>query len=132
MSTLTTPSVDQLKRALSIAQEIDKLQSELGAILGDQPAKVASVPAKRAKAAAPVTRKGKRTMSPEARERIAAAQRARWSKARGESSASSSNGEESPKGKPAKAKKRTISPEGRARIAEAAKRRWAKQRQSAS
>jgi len=70
-------------------------------------------------------------MSPEARERIAAAQRARWAKAKGgASSASVATGAEKKSG-PSKSggrkgKKRTMSAEGRARIAEAARRRWAK------
>ena len=56
---------------------------------------------------------GRRMMSAAARERIAAAQRARWAKQRGEEKA------------PRRAK-RKMSAEGRARIAAAARARWAK------
>ena len=63
-------------------------------------------------------RRGKRTMSPEARARIAAAQRARWAKQKGlnaQSPKAASNG------KP----KRRLSAAGRKAIAAAAQRRWA-------
>ena len=62
---------------------------------------------------APEGRRGKRTMSAEARERIAAAQRARWAK------------QKSGRGGAARAK-RKMSAEGRARIAAAQRARWAK------
>ena len=63
-----------------------------------------------------VGRPGKRFLSPEARERIAAAQRLRWSKHRKGQSAGEKTG----------GKRRTMSAAGRARIAAAAKARWAK------
>jgi hypothetical protein len=79
------PSVDQLKKALEIAEKIKVLESQLAAILGSSApvAKAASV-----QESAPVAKKGKapkavkkkRELSPEAREKIAAAQRARWAK----------------------------------------------------
>ena len=66
-------------------------------------------------------RGGKRTMSPEARERIAAAQRARWAKApKGKASAAVGKNA----AKPASGK-RKMSAAGRKRIAEAARARWA-------
>lgn len=67
-------------------------------------------------------RGGKRTtMSPEARERIAAAQRARWAKAgKGKASVAVENNP----AKPASGK-RKMSAAGRKRIAEAARARWA-------
>jgi hypothetical protein len=116
------PSVDQLKRAIVIAEQIQKLQAELAAILGSP----ASAPV--AAAPKPTTSKpakaGKRTMSPEARERIAAAQRARWAKSKGTAPAAAApKAPAKPAGK-AKAK-RKISPEGRAKMAAAAKKRWA-------
>ena len=58
--------------------------------------------------------RGRRAMSAAARERIAAAQRARWARQRG------SGGGGQPKAK------RKMSAEGRARIAAAARARWAK------
>lgn len=63
---MNTPSTDQLKRALKISQDIQKLEAELAAILGGK--KVSSASGT------------KRNMSPEARERIAEAQRKRWAK----------------------------------------------------
>ena len=69
-------------------------------------------------------------MSPEAREKIAAAQRARWAKSKGSiidvvSPLDTLN--KASKGKAAKPakKKRKLSPEGRARIVAALKARWA-------
>jgi hypothetical protein len=88
-------------------------------------------------------RRGRRALSDAARARIAAAQRARWAKARkerpdappdGESTPPSApepdpgaetTGSPGPAGKPLK-KKRTLSPEARARIVAAQKARWAK------
>jgi glucan-binding YG repeat protein len=129
MSQISTPSIDRLKRAVEVAEQIEKLQSELASILGDQHAvpaapvaKIAQV-AKVAKvAASKPAGKGKRTMSPEARERIAAAQRARWAKSRGSAVAKPAASAAAPK---AKAGKRSLSPEAREKIAAAARRRWA-------
>jgi hypothetical protein len=64
---------------------------------------------------APAPSTGKRMMSPAARERIAAAQRARWARQQ-----ATDNGVRKPT--------RRMSPEGRARIAAAARARWAKAR----
>ncbi len=64
--------------------------------------------------------RGRRKLSPAARARIAAAQRARWAKMKGES-------ETSKPAAPAK-KKRRMSKEGRARIIAATKARWARVR----
>jgi hypothetical protein len=125
MSQISTPSIDRLKRAVEVAEQIEKLQSELASILGSQPA-VSSAPVARAAkvAASKPAVKGKRTMSPEARERIAAAQRARWAKSRGAAVAKPASAASSPATK-AKPGKRTLSPEAREKIAAAARRRWA-------
>jgi hypothetical protein len=76
--------------------------------------------------AAPLKR---RTMSAEAREKIAAAQRARWAKVR---IAASHPAVKRDPGRPPKAqtirKRRTISAAGRERIAAAQRARWAKQK----
>jgi len=106
------PTLTQLKQAIIIAEQIEKLQAELASLLGGDRV-VVSVP----KAASPpVAKSRKRTMSPEARERIAAAQRARWAKSKGIVKA--------PTAKPVK-KKRGLTPEGRARIVAALKARHA-------
>lgn len=81
-----------------------------------------SVPAAN-EAAAPIALPatgGKRTMSPEARARIAAAQRARWSATR-KGQPKPAPVQASSDGKP----KRKMSAAGRRAIAEAARRRWA-------
>jgi hypothetical protein len=115
MSTLLT-SVDQLKRAIVVAEQIEKLQAELSVILGGQSTPIASPKTETA------GRKGKRTMSIEAREKIAAAQRARWAKSKGQKTAPAVLGKS---GKAAK-KKGGMSAAGRAAIVAAQKARWAK------
>lgn len=74
----TTPSAAQLKRAARIAEKLEKLEKELAGILGQtrshSKADNAAQPGK--------ARKKRRTMSPEAREKIAAAQRKRWAKSK--------------------------------------------------
>ena len=62
-------------------------------------------------------------MSAQGRARIAAAQRARWAKSKGESA-----GPVAPATK--RKKRRKMSPEARARIVAAQKKRWAKFRKS--
>jgi hypothetical protein len=117
---MSTPSIDQLKRALAIAEQIQKLEAEFARIVGGT-SSVASEP--KAVKASPTKRKGRRTMSAEARQKIAAAQRARWAKSKG-SSAATAKAAPSPKTK----KKRKLSPEGRARIVAALKARHAAKR----
>ncbi len=116
----TTPSIDQLKRAITISEQIQKLESELASILGSS-AK-ASAPAKVAAVAVKTVKGRKRGLSAEGRARIAAAQKARWAKVKGTVVAA-------PAAAPKKGKrkgKRNLSPEARARIVAAVKRRWAK------
>lgn len=69
------PTTSQLRKAVIISEKLDALEVELAAILGGS-----SAPAKAVKA--PKAKKTKRTMSPEAREKIAAAQRKRWAKSK--------------------------------------------------
>ena len=70
-------------------------------------------------------RSGKRTMSPEARERIAAAQRARWAKAGAGKTKSSTSDNGAATASKGSSGKRKMSAAGRKRIAEAARARWA-------
>jgi hypothetical protein len=70
MSTLGNLSIDQLKRAIHVREQMDSLQEELDGILGGE---------------IPVPRAGKRKMSAAARAKIAAAQKARWAKLKGPS-----------------------------------------------
>jgi len=99
MNSLTDLTVAQLRQAAELKEKIDALTTELSAIFEG---KAVSAPAARgtlsqsermkaywaAKRASkggtgtgnPGKQKGKRTMSPEARAKIAAAQKARWAK----------------------------------------------------
>ena len=74
--------------------------------------------ATQAQGSQPIRRGGKRKMSPEARARIAAAQRARWANQKGATVKAASNGGSA---KP----KRKVSTATRKAIAEAARKRWA-------
>jgi hypothetical protein len=126
---MKTDSLQQfvtLRRQLT--QERDQLQNRLRSIneaLGELQGITASPAAANAGTetnGAPSTgRGGKRTMSPEARARIAAAQKARWAAQKGGKSAAASNNGSGDESKP----KRKMSAAGRKAIAEAARRRWA-------
>ena len=108
-NTLSNISVAQLKRAVTIREQIEGLQAELSAILdGGSVAPVVAEPAVPGK---------RRTMSASARAKIAAAQRLRWAKAKGGSTAAAA---------PAVPGKRTMSASARAKIAAAQRLRWAK------
>jgi hypothetical protein len=122
---MSTPSLTQLKEAIAIAEQIEKLQAQLASLIGGSVTTVAPVVAAAPAAPAVKARKGgKRFLSPEARERIAAAQRARWSKAKGTTAPAAPAKESEPVVK--KGKKRKLTPEGRAKIVAALKARWAK------
>jgi len=101
MTNLSSLTAAQLHRAADLKNKIAKFEKALASILGS-PSAANSAPKKR-------------KMSAAARAKIAAAQKARWAKAKGKS-----------KAKPAAKKKRVMSAAGRARIAAAAKARWAK------
>ena len=64
-------SAQQLRKAAALREKIDALNVQLSSILGERSAP--ATPPRRG-------RKGKRKMSAEAREKIAAAQRRRWAK----------------------------------------------------
>jgi len=151
MANSNTPSIANLKRAIDIAEQIEKLQAQLVALVGGGSVPVAPAkPAAVAATTAPTPRKGRkggrRALSPEARERIAAAQRARWAKSRVPVMAPAAKSP-APKAPAAKApaattpavkapaapapvgkkkgKKRALTPEGRARLSALLKARWA-------
>lgn len=132
MST-TTPSIDQLKRAISISEQIQALEAELASILGGIGESSARAAVKAVASSSSVkAAKGKRTLSPEARARIVAAQKARWAKARGEE-APVTEAAPKPRGKKAASGakgKRVVSEEARARMAASARNRWAKSRKN--
>jgi hypothetical protein len=84
MST-SIPSAATLRRAIEISERIEKLEAELRAVLaGNSVGGMAAAP-KAAASAKPG--KKRRKMSPEARARIVAAQKARWAKVRAEKAA---------------------------------------------
>ena len=122
---LSDLSVTELRKVLNIKEEIAALETRLKAVLG-----ASAVPAPRSTPfAKPVARKrgGRRKLSPEARERIAAAQRARWAAQRGGTAAKAA--------KPVTGKRggrRQLSPEARERIAAAQRARWAAVRSKAA
>jgi hypothetical protein len=104
MSSIANLSAQQLRRAADIKDKIQSLENELHRILGSS-----------VKPAAAVAPKKRRKMSAAGRAKIAAAQKARWAKAKGKSA---------PAAKPQL--KRKISAAGIARIRAAQKARWAK------
>jgi hypothetical protein len=108
MKLLKDYSSADLRRIISIKEQIETLQIELGAIDGETGNRTVGEPIKR----------GRRRMSASARRKIGLAQKARWAKVKGIEAA------------PAAGKKRRMSAAGRARIAAAAKARWAKFRAS--
>lgn len=124
---MTTPTIEQLKRALHIGETIEKLQTEMASIFGRAGAKILGVAesgmrmATRGIQSINVTRK-KPKFSKAAREAISAAQKARWAKVKGKKSKPAAA-----KVKPkAKKKKGKMSAAGRAAIVAAQKLRWSK------
>jgi len=97
MNSIINLSVEQLRRAASIKEQIDRLNTELDRLLGESNGE--TIPTKT------------RTMSVAARRKIAAAQKARWAKMKGKTTGRS---------------RRKMSASARKKIAEAAKARWAK------
>ena len=101
MNAITSLTSQQLRQAASIKEQIADLETQLSGIVGtnNQP------------------KSGRKTMSAAARAKIAAAQKARWAKAKGKSAAS-----------PVKKGKRQMSAAAKARLSQLAKARWAKVR----
>jgi hypothetical protein len=99
-------TVNQLKRAAAIKEQIEGLNRELGSILG--------VPAKPGAAT-----KKRRAMSASGKSRIAAAQKARWAKLQGTRPATVSVK------RAATAKKKRMSPATRAKLSAKLKAYWA-------
>jgi hypothetical protein len=97
-------SVSQLKQAIQLKEQIEKLESQLSHILGGKTT---------SSAAAPAT-SGRKTLSAAVRARIGAAQKERWAKIKGKS----------PTAKAARKKRGGLSAAGRARIIAAQKARW--------
>ena len=104
MTTIDNLSIEDLKRAVEIREEIDSLRAQLNKILGGE------IPLPKA----PKGKRG-RKVSAAGRARMAAAQKARWAKVHGAAVVAA----------PVKAK-RKMSAAGRAAISAAAKARWRK------
>ena len=103
---LSDLTINQLKRAAAIKEQIEALNKELRSILGAS-AKSGAAPKK------------KRTMSASVKRKIAAAQKARWANLRRAKSAARS-------AKPAaKAKKKTVSPATKAKLSAKLRSYWA-------
>ena len=124
---MSNTSINQLKRAVQLAEQIDKLEGELNQIIanagGKVPTNAAATPkaAKAPKAPTPARKKG--GMSAEGRARIVAAQKARWAKIKAaKGSAAPAKVAAASKGKG----RRAISPEARARMVAGVKARWAR------
>jgi hypothetical protein len=79
-------SVAVIERAITIKKKISMLEAELAALLGGAKAgpkgKAAKVVDEQDEDPAPKKARAQRTMSPEGRARIIAAQKARWAKAK--------------------------------------------------
>jgi hypothetical protein len=99
-------TINQLKRATAIKEQIDKLNKELRSILG-------------ASAKSGAAAKKTQTMSASVKKKIAASQKARWANVRRAKLATRSV-------KPAaKAKKKSLSPAARAKLSAKLKAYWA-------
>lgn len=107
----------QLRKAADLQDKIEKLQTQLAALVGS---KTLTAPVKVTKTAKPAKKKG---MSAAGRARIVAAQKARWAKIKGAKTAPKAAVKAA--AKPAK-KKFVMSAAAKAKISAAAKARWAK------
>ncbi len=117
---MPTPTLAQLKQAITIAEQIEQLQAQLAGLVGGS-ASVAASP--RVMNAPPAPRKGKCKISAAHRAKLAVAAKARWAKVKGPAETVAT----APVAAPAKKKgARNISPEARAKMAAAAKARWTK------
>jgi len=115
MANILELSSSQLKRAADLKDQIEALSAELAQLLGASVAPLAAPAQAEPKQRGP--KKG--GMSAEGRARIAAAQKARWAKAKAQKVGGGAKLE-------VPGKKRRISAAGRAAIIAAQKARWAK------
>ena len=113
MATFSSLTTAQLKQAVQLREQIETAQQKLDALLG---APASAVTPKRKLARA----KGKRTLSAATREKMRAAQQARWTKVKGASV------------KRVAKKKVGLTPEGKARIGAVMKARWAAKKKAAA
>jgi hypothetical protein len=108
---LANLSLAHLRRALALKEQIVALETQLCDVVG--------IPSPSSMVREHLGGKTRKTRSPAARAKMAAAQRARWAKVKAKSAAA-----------PAKAVRRKMSPKVRAKLAALARARWAKVRAS--
>ncbi len=109
--------VEKLEEALSIRKQIAALQAKLSGLFGSSDTSTeASTPARTA---------GKRSVSPETRAKMVAAQRARHAKKSGPATTSAALATAPAKAANKSKKKGALTPEGRAKLSAAMKARWA-------
>ena len=109
---LSALSVDQLKRAVQLKEQITRLESELALLTTSQPRS----------AAAKLVSRPRPTISEAGRARIVAAQRRRWARERALKAAPQTGG------MPPAAAKRVLTPQARAKMSSASRERWARVR----
>ena len=120
MTTNHTPTINQLKRGLEIAEKIAALEAEMnGLFQGKAIAKIAI-----AQSAAPKAG-GRRQLSPEAIARIRAGQKRRWAKVNATAAPAAPVAVKAPE-----KKKGGLTAAGRAKLAAAMKKRWAAAKKS--
>ena len=118
MITSHTPTINQLKRGLEIAEKIAALEAEMnGLFQGKASARPALAPSPVPKAG------GRRPLSPEAIARIRAGQKRRWAKVKGTAAPAAA-------AKVPVKKKGGLTAAGRAKLAAAMKKRWAAAKKS--
>jgi hypothetical protein len=113
---MSTPTLETLKAAIAVKEQIAALERKLAALLGGSSLAVVKAPAPAIK--------GRRKMSAAARAKIGAAVKARWAKKKGASVT------KPVAAKPAK-KKGGLTEEGRKKLAAAMKARWAARKKGA-
>src|SRR6185436_12348140 len=112
---LVNLSLAHLRRAVALKEQIVALETQLCDVIG-VPSPLAFI---QERMGGKTTRSTRSTRSAASRAKMAAAQRARWAKVKGKSSAA-----------PARKVRRKMSPKVRAKLAALARARWAKVRAS--
>lgn len=132
-------SVKQLEEAVAVRRQIDQLQSRLSSLLGRSGGASSSASASSMASSAPSSGGPKRRrrggLSAAGRERIAAAARARWARAKaaaGNSGAQSTKAKSAPGRKAGAGRKKGsgISAAGRRKLSQMMKARWAARRKA--
>lgn len=77
---MSSSNAEKLKRAIQLAEQIEGIQAELNQLIGSLDDEAGQLTSVTTTVKSPRKGRKRRKMSAEARERIAAAQRARWAK----------------------------------------------------